>query len=160
MPARETVSLYGLVLSDKKRVSYGRVDPVLARQLQDSFGVGLSTFERIRLPVELRQLLDRNEDYWERGDGSRPPRTDVRYPNLGIYGWALSRYSGCWVGFKCLTDTVDSAVQARIDIGELQWVRVVGAVVVIHHAHKGNGGRVFARDTLYVIVDLVVEQPR
>ena len=31
------------------------------------------------------------------------------YLDLGLYGWALSRYAGCWVGFKCLTDTVESA---------------------------------------------------
>ena len=31
------------------------------------------------------------------------------YLDLGLYGFALSRYSGCWIGFKCLTDTVESA---------------------------------------------------
>jgi ATP-dependent helicase HrpA len=31
--ARETVSLYGLTLSDRKRVAYGNIDPVLSRQL-------------------------------------------------------------------------------------------------------------------------------
>ena len=31
------------------------------------------------------------------------------YLDLGLFGWAMSRYSGCWTGFKCLTDTVDSS---------------------------------------------------
>ena len=32
-----------------------------------------------------------------------------------MYGWALSRYSGCWVGIKCLKDTVEvtEVVDAR-----------------------------------------------
>src|SRR6266576_2267755 len=29
--------------------------------------------------------------------------------DLGIYGWAMSRYSGCWVGFKTVADTMDSS---------------------------------------------------
>jgi len=36
------------------------------------------------------------------------------YLDFGLYGWALSRYSGCWVGMKCLTDTVDSAASVRV----------------------------------------------
>ncbi len=28
--------------------------------------------------------------------------------DLGLYGWALSRYSGCWVCFKVISDTVDT----------------------------------------------------
>ena len=28
--------------------------------------------------------------------------------DLGLHGWAMSRYSGCWVGFKCVADTVES----------------------------------------------------
>ncbi|QAY95653.1 indolepyruvate ferredoxin oxidoreductase [Methylovirgula ligni] len=28
--------------------------------------------------------------------------------DYGLYGYALSRYSGCWVGLKCLKDTVES----------------------------------------------------
>ena len=27
--------------------------------------------------------------------------------DYGIYGWALSRYCGCWVGIKCLKDTIE-----------------------------------------------------
>ena len=35
----------------------------------------------------------------------------------GLYGYALSRYSGCWVGIKCLKDTVKStaSVDAALD---------------------------------------------
>jgi len=29
--------------------------------------------------------------------------------DLGLYGWALSRYSGCWVGLKAIADTMDSS---------------------------------------------------
>jgi indolepyruvate ferredoxin oxidoreductase len=43
------------------------------------------------------------------------PANVQEYLDLGLYGWALSRYSGCWVGFKCLTDTVDSG--ASVDVG-------------------------------------------
>ena len=29
--------------------------------------------------------------------------------DLGLHGFAMSRYSGCWVGFKCVSDTVESS---------------------------------------------------
>jgi len=34
--------------------------------------------------------------------------------DFGLYGWALSRFSGCWVGLKCVHDTVEAT--ASIDI--------------------------------------------
>jgi len=34
--------------------------------------------------------------------------------DYGLYGWALSRYSGCWVALKCVHDTVEAT--ASIDI--------------------------------------------
>ena len=34
---------------------------------------------------------------------------------LGLHGWAMSRYSGCWVGFKCVSDTVESSASVSID---------------------------------------------
>jgi indolepyruvate ferredoxin oxidoreductase len=33
--------------------------------------------------------------------------------DYGLYGWALSRYSGCWVGLKCMKDTVDARLGQR-----------------------------------------------
>lgn len=35
--------------------------------------------------------------------------------DLGIFGWELSRYSGCWVGLKAITENMDSAISADID---------------------------------------------
>ena len=35
--------------------------------------------------------------------------------DLGIFGWALSRYSGCWVAFKVVAETVDSTASCYVD---------------------------------------------
>lgn len=61
----------------------------IVRGLQKEFGSGVNWFERVRTPLVLQRLLDANEDYWERGPGSKPPSLDVRFHNLGVYGWDL-----------------------------------------------------------------------
>jgi indolepyruvate ferredoxin oxidoreductase len=43
------------------------------------------------------------------------PASVQEYLDLGLAGFALSRFSGCWVALKCLTDTVDSA--ASVEVG-------------------------------------------
>lgn len=35
--------------------------------------------------------------------------------DLGVLGWELSRYSGCWVALKAITENMDSAISADID---------------------------------------------
>jgi len=35
--------------------------------------------------------------------------------DLGLYGWALSRFSGCWVGLKSIADTMDSSASVVAD---------------------------------------------
>ena len=40
--------------------------------------------------------------------------------DLGLHGWAMSRYSGCWVGFKCVADTVESSASVDVDPGAHQ----------------------------------------
>ncbi|MCP4490970.1 MAG: indolepyruvate ferredoxin oxidoreductase family protein [Gammaproteobacteria bacterium] len=35
--------------------------------------------------------------------------------DLGIYGWELSRYCGCWVAMKAITENMDAAISADID---------------------------------------------
>lgn len=48
------------------------------------------------------------------------PATLQDVVDLGIYGWALSRFSGLWIGFKMLSDTVDTAASVAIDIDRYQ----------------------------------------
>ncbi|WP_032112809.1 indolepyruvate ferredoxin oxidoreductase family protein [Candidatus Paracaedibacter symbiosus] len=48
------------------------------------------------------------------------PATIQDVIDLGIYGWALSRFSGLWVGFKMLSDTVDTAASVAIDLSRYQ----------------------------------------
>jgi hypothetical protein len=40
--------------------------------------------------------------------------------DYGIYGWALSRYSGCWVGLKCMKDTIDAAASVEVSPRRVQ----------------------------------------
>ncbi len=40
--------------------------------------------------------------------------------DYGIYGWALSRYSGCWVGLKSMKDTIDATASVDVDPARVQ----------------------------------------
>lgn len=42
--------------------------------------------------------------------------------DLGLYGWAMSRFSGCWIGFKTVAETVDSAASVYVDPQRVQIV--------------------------------------
>ena len=44
------------------------------------------------------------------------------YLDLGLHAWAMSRYSGCAVGFKALADTVESTASVDADPFRLQIV--------------------------------------
>ena len=37
--------------------------------------------------------------------------------DFGLAGWALSRFSGCWVGLKCVHDTVEATASINLDTG-------------------------------------------
>ena len=50
------------------------------------------------------------------------PSSVQDYLDFGLYGWALSRYSGCWVGFKCLTDTIESSGSVEVSPDRVQIV--------------------------------------
>ncbi|HJW01637.1 MAG TPA: indolepyruvate ferredoxin oxidoreductase family protein, partial [Azospira sp.] len=43
------------------------------------------------------------------------PANVQEYLDLGLHGWAMSRYSGCWVAFKALADTVETSASVLID---------------------------------------------
>ncbi len=40
--------------------------------------------------------------------------------DFGIYGWAMSRYSGCWVGFKTLAELLDSSISADLNLERIK----------------------------------------
>lgn len=41
--------------------------------------------------------------------------------DYGLYGWAMSRYSGLWIGFKIVADTADSSAAVDLDPARLIW---------------------------------------
>jgi len=43
------------------------------------------------------------------------PSTVQEYLDFGLYGFALSRFSGCWVGFKAIAETVESSASVYAD---------------------------------------------
>jgi indolepyruvate ferredoxin oxidoreductase len=43
------------------------------------------------------------------------PSSVQEYLDLGVHGFAMSRYSGCWVGFKCVSDVVESSASVYVD---------------------------------------------
>ena len=42
------------------------------------------------------------------------------YLDFGLHGYAMSRYSGCWIGFKCVTDVVESGSSVIVDPERVQ----------------------------------------
>lgn len=40
---------------------------------------------------------------------------------FGLYGWALSRFSGAWVGFKAISETVESGSTVDLDQIRVDW---------------------------------------
>jgi indolepyruvate ferredoxin oxidoreductase len=43
------------------------------------------------------------------------PASVQEYLDYGLLGWAMSRYSGCWIGFKTMTETVESSASVAVD---------------------------------------------
>lgn len=43
------------------------------------------------------------------------PANVQEFLDLGLHGFALSRFSGCWVAFKTLADTVDTSASVEVD---------------------------------------------
>ena len=43
------------------------------------------------------------------------PANVQEYLDLGLHGYAMSRYAGCWVAFKCVTDVVESGASVEVD---------------------------------------------
>src|SRR5688572_2543279 len=48
------------------------------------------------------------------------PSSVQDYLDLGLHGLAMSRYSGCWIAFKCVTDVVESGASVVIDPSRIE----------------------------------------
>jgi len=46
------------------------------------------------------------------------PSSVEEYLELGLYGIALSRYVGCWVGFKAIAETVEASASVLVDVDQ------------------------------------------
>jgi indolepyruvate ferredoxin oxidoreductase len=44
------------------------------------------------------------------------------YLDFGLYGFAMSRFSGCWVGFKAISEAVESSASVHVDNDRVQIV--------------------------------------
>ena len=49
------------------------------------------------------------------------PSSVQEYLDLGLFGFAASRFSGCWMGFKAVSDTVESSASVLVDPHRLQF---------------------------------------
>jgi indolepyruvate ferredoxin oxidoreductase len=45
---------------------------------------------------------------------------------FGLYGWALSRFSGAWIGFKAISETVESGSTVDLDTLRTDWPAPLG----------------------------------
>ena len=49
------------------------------------------------------------------------PSSVQEYLDLGLFAFAASRYSGCWMGFKAVSDTVESSASVLVDPHRLRF---------------------------------------
>ncbi|MCG1043521.1 indolepyruvate ferredoxin oxidoreductase family protein [Mycetohabitans sp. B8] len=55
---------------------------------------------------------------------------------FGLYGWALSRFSGNWVGFKAISETVESGSTVELDALRTEWSAPADYVGPPHGLHN------------------------
>ncbi|HUO79828.1 MAG TPA: indolepyruvate ferredoxin oxidoreductase family protein [Steroidobacteraceae bacterium] len=48
------------------------------------------------------------------------PATVQEFLDFGLHGFALSRYSGLWVGFKCVNETVEATATVEVDPARIE----------------------------------------
>ncbi len=100
---------------------------------------------------------------------------------LGLAGFALSRYAGCWVGFKTVTEVVESAASVEVDQilkhfvtpedfvmpprglnfdPKLKWPEERRELEVLQQSHRLDAVRAWARANGLDRVVLGCEKPR
>ncbi len=51
------------------------------------------------------------------------PADVSEFVQLALLGWAMSRYSGCWVGFKVVNETIEQTMTSAFDIDSFNVIR-------------------------------------
>jgi indolepyruvate ferredoxin oxidoreductase len=70
------------------------------------------------------------------------PASVAEYLEFGLYGWALSRYSGAWVGFTALSEVVESGSTVDLDLVNARvaaWADAETVAKVAGHAPPPGG---------------------
>ena len=83
--------------------------------------------------------MDRIEDYWERGDGSRTPRGGAPFHNMAVYGWDLldpQLLTATKVASRLARPTKDDPLSQLVEHHQDR-----AAWPVLQRARKGNRGR-------------------
>jgi indolepyruvate ferredoxin oxidoreductase len=94
--------------------------------------------------------------------------------DFGLYGWAMSRFSGCWVALKTIAETVDASFSTDIDMSRIEMVYPTIADTNLHsrwpdkpleqelrlHNAKLDAALAFARANNLNRVTLDTETPR
>jgi indolepyruvate ferredoxin oxidoreductase len=55
---------------------------------------------------------------------------------FGLYGWALSRHCGAWVGFKAISETVESGATVGLDELRVDWSAGPDELAPAHDLHN------------------------
>ncbi len=50
------------------------------------------------------------------------PATIQEFLDFGVHGWAMSRFSGCYVGFKCVNETVEASATIDVATGRVKTI--------------------------------------
>ncbi|MDE2119958.1 MAG: indolepyruvate ferredoxin oxidoreductase family protein, partial [Betaproteobacteria bacterium] len=70
------------------------------------------------------------------------PSSVAEYLEFGLYGWALSRYSGAWVGMTALSEVVESRASVDLDLlraRRVAWLDAAGVAAATGHQAPPDG---------------------
>ena len=122
----------------------------LARSFEKRFGAHLDFWEIVTAGLWLQTYLDRVEDFWERGDGSRTPPGGAPFHNMAVYGWDLldpQVLTSTMVASRLARPTRDDPLSQLVERHQDR-----AAWPVLQRARRGNRGR--------TVLDAVAEMSR
>ena len=111
----------------------------LARAFEKRFGARLDFWEIVTAGLWLRSYMDRIEDYWERGEGSRTPPGGAPFHNMAVYGWDLldpQLLTSKTVASRLARPAGDDLLSQLVEHHQDR-----AAWPVLQRARKGNRGR-------------------